>query len=155
MTNRSTSKPFRSALDSAFFKSCSKNSADFSGQRPWVVPHCLAWKHTIQINIQLCTNRKGIKAINKCVRSVLKHAIFQWPSSIARNIITLALGKGISPVLKQKMTTNLRASADTTVVAAEWDTLLMLDNILQESDSPPQRHTLDGVGGFSRVLCKK
>jgi len=70
-------------------------------------------------------------------------------------IITLALGKGISPVLKQKMTTNLRASADTTVVAAERNTLLMLDDILQESDSPPQRHTLDGVGGFSRILCKK
>lgn len=43
MTNRSTSKPLYSALLSAFFNNCNKKSADFFGQRPWVVPHCLAW----------------------------------------------------------------------------------------------------------------
>lgn len=43
MTNRSTSNPLYSALLSAFFNSWSKKSADFFGQRPWVVPHCFAW----------------------------------------------------------------------------------------------------------------
>ncbi len=33
-----------SALLSAFFNMCSRNSALFLGQRPWVQPNCLAWK---------------------------------------------------------------------------------------------------------------
>lgn len=45
MTNRSTSNPLYSAFDSAFFNNWSKKSADFFGQRPCVVPHCLAWAH--------------------------------------------------------------------------------------------------------------
>lgn len=43
ITRRSTSSPLYSAFDSAFFNNCNKNSADFFGQRPCVVPHCLAW----------------------------------------------------------------------------------------------------------------
>jgi len=54
MTKRSTSKPLLSAFDSAFFSSCNKNSADFFGQRPCVVFHCLAYEHKIQL--KLCRN---------------------------------------------------------------------------------------------------
>ena len=50
--------------------------------------------------------------------------------------------------------TDLRASADTSVEAAERNTLCLLDDILEESDGSPQRHALDGVGGFPRVLSK-
>ena len=41
----STSKPFRSALLSAFLNMPSNNSALFLGHRPCVQPHCLAWAH--------------------------------------------------------------------------------------------------------------
>jgi hypothetical protein len=50
ITKRSTSSPLPSAFDSAFFSSCSKNSADFLGQRPCVVFHCLAYRGNIHMN---------------------------------------------------------------------------------------------------------
>ena len=43
-TRWSVSSPLNSALLSAFFKSCSKNSADFLGHLPWQAPHCLHYK---------------------------------------------------------------------------------------------------------------
>ena len=43
-TRWSVSSPLNSALLSAFFKSCSKNSADFLGHLPWQAPHCLHYQ---------------------------------------------------------------------------------------------------------------
>lgn len=42
-TSRSTSRPLKSALLSAFRRSWSRNSALFWGQRPWEVLHALHW----------------------------------------------------------------------------------------------------------------
>lgn len=44
MTKWSGSSPLYSALLSAFFNRCRRNSADFLGQRPWAVPWTLDWK---------------------------------------------------------------------------------------------------------------
>jgi len=46
----------------------------------------------------------------------------------------------------------LAASANTTIEAAERDTFLLVDNVLEEGNGSPQRHTLDRVGCFPRVL---
>lgn len=44
MSEMTGERTLSSALLSAFFSMCSRNSALFLGQRPWVQPNCLAWK---------------------------------------------------------------------------------------------------------------
>lgn len=46
----------------------------------------------------------------------------------------------------------LRASAHSSVVAAEWHALLLLHDVLQEALGTTQRHALDGVSSLERVL---
>lgn len=46
------SRPLASALDSAFFRSCRRNSADLTGQRARETPHCLPIHH-VSVSLML------------------------------------------------------------------------------------------------------
>lgn len=58
------------------------------------------------------------------------------------------------PALSGSPLLGLRAAADAAVETPERHALLLHGHVLQELERPPQRHLLDGLGRFSRVLNK-
>lgn len=94
-TNIQKTFTLNSALLSAFFNNCNRNMALFLGQRPWVVPHCLAWKdiHTMKTSnigpdLQFIkANEFNIRIFNeihtKCKAIKFFHPLFSiWPSNL-------------------------------------------------------------------------
>lgn len=59
-TRALVSRPLASALDSAFFRSCRRNSADLTGHRARETPHCLPVHHTSVSLLSVCDDNRDL-----------------------------------------------------------------------------------------------
>lgn len=162
-TRALVSRPLASALDSAFFRSCRRNSADLTGQRARETPHCLPVHHISVSLMFICDDSRKLfdflDAQMALGRNVLRPRASQlFASSIRRRYPAAPpfLECPMSPVTAClrycRIVRTLRSTADGASVAAEGDDLLLLLDVLKELDGALQLPAVDGLGGLAGVL---
>lgn len=163
-TRALVSRPLASALDSAFFRSCRRNSADLTGQRARETPHCLPVHHISVSLMSMCDDsRELFDCLDAQValgRSALRPRVypssFHRPSDVdvrRRHHFSKCPMSPVTGCLRCcRIVRTLRSTADGASVAAEGDNLLLLLDVLKELDGALQLPAVDGLGGLAGVL---
>lgn len=119
----------------------------------------VAWGRHVGVDATMGTVGATTQALSAVHLNVIDDQTINIESSV------VSIGLSVAQQLQQKLggllwpatlcglpLLGLSATADATVETAEWHTLLLVDDSLQETLGTTQWHALDGLCGLVRVL---